>query len=79
VNLKRIINAMLIPLCVACLDVMAHSKTDIVTLFNGDRITGEIKQLDGGILVLSTDSMAPSGLSGRRSQIWRASTTLNSN
>jgi len=57
VNLKRIINAMLIPLCVACLNVMAHSKTDIVTLFNGDRITGEIKQLDGGILVLSTDSM----------------------
>lgn len=57
VTLKRIIPLLLIPLCVVSLDALAHSKTDIVTLFNGDRITGEIKQLDGGILQLGTDSM----------------------
>ncbi len=36
---------------------LAQRKTDIVTLYNGDRITGEIKSLSGGILRLSTDSM----------------------
>ncbi len=35
----------------------AHSKTDIVTLYNGDRITGEIKHLYGGLLQYGTDSM----------------------
>ncbi|MCB1699715.1 MAG: DUF481 domain-containing protein [Pseudomonadales bacterium] len=38
-------------------DVLAHPKTDTVILYNGDRITGEIKELDGGILKLGTDSM----------------------
>jgi len=38
-------------------NALAHPKTDIVRLYNGDRITGEIKELDGGILKLSTDSM----------------------
>ena len=36
---------------------LAHPKTDIVTLKNGDSITGEIKELFSGILKLSTDSM----------------------
>lgn len=35
----------------------ASRKTDIVTLYNGDRVTGEIISLDGGILELSTDFM----------------------
>ena len=39
------------------LDVMAQRKTDIVTLYNGDRITGEVKSLETGILNFSTDSM----------------------
>jgi hypothetical protein len=34
-----------------------HRKIDQVTLFNGDRITGEIKTLYGGLLELSTSSM----------------------
>ncbi len=38
-------------------DLLAQRKTDIVTLYNGDRITGEIKSLSGGILRLSTDAM----------------------
>ena len=32
-------------------------KTDVVTLYNGDTVTGEIKHLFGGILELSTDAM----------------------
>ena len=37
--------------------VLAHLKTDVVTLYNGDRITGEIKHLYGGLLNFKTDSM----------------------
>ncbi len=54
---KRIIPLLLLLLCANSLDAFAHAKTDIVTLYNGDRITGEIKELDGGILKLGTDSM----------------------
>lgn len=35
----------------------ARAKTDLVFLTNGDRITGEIKQLDRGILQLSTNDI----------------------
>ena len=35
----------------------ARDKTDVVILRNGDRITGEIKQLEHGILRLGTDSL----------------------
>jgi hypothetical protein len=35
----------------------AREKTDLVFLTNGDRITGEIKQLDRGILKLSTNDI----------------------
>ncbi len=40
-----------------CNDVLARVKTDVVWLINGDRITGEIKQLEHGRLRISTDSM----------------------
>jgi len=33
----------------------AQGKTDVVTLANGDRITGEVKRLDRGRLEFSTD------------------------
>lgn len=56
-NLKIIPALMLALLCVCSSNALAHPKTDIVRLYNGDRITGEIKELDGGILKLSTDSM----------------------
>ncbi|MEM1142889.1 MAG: DUF481 domain-containing protein [Pseudomonadota bacterium] len=36
---------------------LAHLKTDVVILNNGDRVTGEIKSLLDGRLSLSTDSM----------------------
>jgi len=48
---------LLLLLCLTSQQSLAHPKTDIVTLFNGDRITGEIKELDSGILQLGTDSM----------------------
>lgn len=35
----------------------ARDKTDIVYLANGDRVTGEIIQLEHGKLRMSTDSM----------------------
>ena len=40
----------------------AHPKTDVITLYNGDRITGEIKQLLGGRLSLGTNSMGTVGI-----------------
>ena len=39
------------------LQAQARPKTDVVILKNGDRITGEIKGLDLGILTLKTDWM----------------------
>lgn len=35
----------------------AGSKTDVVILENGDRVTGEIKNLEAGLLELKTDTM----------------------
>jgi hypothetical protein len=43
--------------CTLNQNALAQRKTDIVTLHNGDRITGEVKSLYGGILHFSTDSM----------------------
>ena len=42
---------------VMCASTVAAQKTDVVTLRNGDEITGEIKQLDRGRLQYSTDDM----------------------
>ena len=36
----------------------ARNKTDLIYLNNGDRITGEIKQMDRGILQLKTDGLS---------------------
>jgi len=38
-------------------DAEAHRKTDVITLYNGDRITGEIKSLTGGRIAFGTDAM----------------------
>ena len=35
----------------------ANEKTDIVILKNGDRVTGEVKNLEAGLLELNTDTM----------------------
>ena len=47
-------------LLLACLGLEAnagHRRTDVVTMYNGDRVTGEIVSLFGGILEYKTDSM----------------------
>lgn len=40
-----------------CDGALAREKSDVVWMANGDRVTGEIKQLEHGKLRLSTDSM----------------------
>lgn len=44
-------------LLLACGAAQAAPKTDVVTLRNGDRLTGEIKKLERGLLELSTDAL----------------------
>src|SRR5215470_1539742 len=50
--LRGAATALALAACAACL---AAPKTDVVTMTNGDRITGEVKSLERGKLVLSTD------------------------
>jgi hypothetical protein len=38
-------------------DLMAQRRTDVLHLYNGDRVTGEIVLLEAGILTYKTDSM----------------------
>ena len=54
---NRILSALLLVLCLGCTEAHAQRKTDTIAMYNGDRITGEIKQLYGGILEFSTDAM----------------------
>ena len=51
----------------------AHRKTDIITLYNGDRITGEIKSLLSGRLSLGTDSMGTLNIE------WKDVSSIDSN
>ncbi len=48
---------LLIIFLIGSLTAYADEKTDIVILKNGDRVTGEIENLEAGILELKTDSM----------------------
>ena len=47
----------IITICMLIVQFNFAQKTDIVRLYNGDRITGEIKRLEVGILVLKTDDL----------------------
>ncbi len=55
--MKRIIILTLTLASIAGSPAIARDKTDVIWLTNGDRVTGEIKQLEHGRLRLSTDSM----------------------
>lgn len=48
---------LLIVLLLASVTSYANLKTDIVILKNGDRVTGEVKNLEAGILEVRTDTM----------------------
>jgi hypothetical protein len=56
-NSNSLLTLALLLLCLTSSGAAAHSKTDSITLYNGDRITGEIKHLYGGLLQYGTDSM----------------------
>jgi len=55
--MKRLIILTLTLALLSLQTASAREKTDVIELANGDRISGEIKQLEHGILRLSTDSM----------------------
>lgn len=46
----------LLALCF-CSQTFGHPKTDVVTLYNSDKITGELKTMYGGIVTLKTDAL----------------------
>lgn len=48
---------LVLALAVGASAVSAREKIDVITLTNGDRVTGEIKKLDVGVLTVSTDTM----------------------
>lgn len=52
----RVITTILIA-SICCSTAWARDKTDVIVLDNGDRITGEIKQLQHGRLQISTERM----------------------
>ena len=53
----KVLGRLLILCSIAAAPALARDKTDVIVLLNGDRITGEIKQLEYGLLQLSTDNM----------------------
>lgn len=44
----------------------AHPKTDVITLYNGDKITGELVSMYGGIVQLKTDAMGTAKIEWKR-------------
>ncbi len=56
-NKKYLASLILLLAFTLSLDALAQRKTDVVTLYNGDRVTGEIKSLLAGILEFSTNGM----------------------
>ena len=55
--MKRWLIAACVAIAVLGNPALARDKTDVIWLSNGDKLTGEIKQLEHGKLALSTDSM----------------------
>jgi uncharacterized protein DUF481 len=57
VTTKNILIALVVLASLCSAHAFAQRKTDVISMYNGDRVTGEIKSLWGGILEVSTDSM----------------------
>jgi len=54
--LTRFVGLLTAPLLIICSCAsMAHNKSDVITLYNGDHITGEVKGLSAGRLQVGTD------------------------
>jgi hypothetical protein len=56
IPLARLLAASLL-LCAGAANAADRDNTDVIVLKNGDRVTGEIEQLEYGLLRLSTDDM----------------------
>ncbi|WP_439102134.1 DUF481 domain-containing protein [Congregibacter sp.] len=58
-RLQRVMMVIMLLLICVCLSdsAAAQRRTDTITLYNGDRITGEIKSMLGGRLSFKTDAM----------------------
>jgi hypothetical protein len=69
---RRLLWAMVLLLGFVSGAAWTHPKTDIVKLYNGDRLTGEVKTLFGGILEFDTEAM------GILKIEWQEITSLNS-
>jgi hypothetical protein len=54
---KAALISVLLALQLAGAQCLAHSKTDVVVFYNGDRLTGEIKSMLGGLLSYGTSPM----------------------
>jgi len=52
---RALLLAFLLTLCIP--HAVLAAKTDVIVLLNGDRVTGEVKSLEFGVLRYSTDSM----------------------
>jgi hypothetical protein len=55
--MKKVILVSLMVVSIVAAPALAREKSDVIWLTSGDRITGEIKQLEHGKLRLSTDSL----------------------
>lgn len=53
-NLRKIYVLVYLAFCASPL-ALARDKTDVIVMKNGDRITGEVKQLENGVLSVSLD------------------------
>lgn len=58
IKMKKLLNHVVLLICLLCFAISARAeKTDIIILNNGDRITGDVKNLVAGQLELKTDYM----------------------
>ncbi len=56
-NLCRLLFAVVALSACFCSQSWGHAKTDTLTLYNGDHLTGELKTLFGGIATLDTEAL----------------------
>lgn len=54
---RNVTTVLLVMLLLAATTAAARERTDIITLKNGDRITGEVRKLDLGVVTVQTDAM----------------------
>ena len=70
---RAMMSLLLLVFGLASLDALATRKTDTVTLYNGDHVTGEIESLAGGLVIFDTAAM------GKISIEWEQIASISSN